>query len=303
MVMLNLFISFGLLQAASVQAAPDTVSVAEMKTAFERYASQSASPGIGSYAWIKPYNERDSGVVVLADRDRLYPCAGTAQWTCHDWRLYRKPEKTVVPAEDSLRTRYGTTSYGIPAQWISGRLEVLGTPMTCMGFLVSGAKSRFRVEQGRMWLEKEEVRRSLFVHQADSLFLLPGTGPDGEEIVTLVDNDFATDWTTSGNIADTDQLGDFVNRIFQHTRARNTEMFQLLLVIQPDGSMRMERLRPLQPNAQQSKLLERLQKAVRQLPKGAFLPLWNVDGRIFPARYLEAVYTAGKWHFRNINAK
>lgn len=282
---------------------PDTVSVAEMRAAFERAAGSVPVAGSETYEWLKPYNELQAGVVVASGPYGRRLDASRPVWHCHTWQLYRSVEGADSSVTDSLSALYGRDTYGIPARWLSGQVAILGDPMPYMGFLVSGALARYQLEKGRLWLVEEQVRRSRFVCMADSLFQLPGLEwVQGRpvETVVLVDADLSQRWRVCGSVTDMDVLGRFVNASFGRSRIKKgvCETFQLLLVTGGDGRTRLEWLTARETTPLRRKLEQRLQEVFRSLPRHAFCPLWNVDGRVFPGRYVEAVCTDKGWRFR-----
>lgn len=187
--------------------------------------------------------------------------------------------KAAYPEHDGL----------VRAEWFSGLLGRMEHPMPYMGFVVSPNLSFVRVDKGLVknemsWLhngpsylsEAAGLRSVSDAHWADYA--------DYEMI--LFTHDVNRDWRTC-----------------QLASASSGEKLNcsLLLTTDDNGALTVHPLLPKELAAGQQELLKRLQTVLSGLPAWSFQRLYTADGRVFPGRYVEAVYhtDSNTWRFLN----
>lgn len=186
---------------------------------------------------------------------------------------------------DDLGDKYGWWNGAIRCPWLTGTFSLMVEPVRYFGMYVTRVKVDCQVEKGI--IVKETIRGVLYngtmgvldsIAKTRGSFFFDGTwfGGAGMELVVLAD-------TLNSLLGKS--LGKGVSQRYLFLiRMNAVGKSQLYLLHALDGKMGYE--------------VSALQKAVTKLPLHAITPMWTMDGRCFPGRYLKAIYDPQKgWKF------
>lgn len=239
-----------------------------------------------------------SGCKEVKDKDRYRAVAYTSM--SDELCLYALEAKGTLPSDTGavltrLRSKYavgkGTGDSVIVCSWYSGDFYTLYRPTPYMGFVVSPQFRRYEIREGKTLLRNpitinvsgkyEEESRDLTVPVVGYPHWLDRTMYE----CLYFTHDVNRDWSE----------GDILKKL--SSDGQKTESFSLLLYIRDDGHLRVRSLLPETLSEHQKLLLDELQKIVEKQPAWNFNYLYTMDGRVFPGRYLYAIYNYGSDHW------
>ena len=210
------------------------------------------------------------------------------------WRGLRAPVSSGVDSvalRRQLSKRYGTKpEQGVPARWFSGTvgMTALFHPYCNNRVCMDVAVQVFRKgtsEGDPVSLRMKPGRLSIAHFYQDKLYYRPYKYPELTYYFGHSELDFFSRL-----------LYGLVPRDSSYTGRQD---FALLLYVDTSGKARFHTLLPDCLTAEETHCLDVLNRAMEQLPEGLFGHLLTTDGRIFPARYLNALYRpeTGGWAF------
>ncbi len=266
----------------------DTVPTAEIKERFYRTVNTDLK--------LQPYAGLDSvevpfGTGILLGKSPLASCpvkgvdelrgvwsyGGALQLN----RLLRPDGTADDAALQKLRKRYDVEDgIGVTPRWLSGTVTLLRHPRAYMDFVVSPCPVLMRYVEGEM---VDKVSLGDGWPDFFSMF-----SPSG-----MLDGD----WTT-GLQQGMYTFATFLNLSLLPRGGK--AKFTFLLTIRPDLRCDAELLLPREPSSAEQAAFQRLRDYIRRLHPGLFKPLYTSDGRVFPARYLEAWYGPTGWQIADL---
>lgn len=199
-----------------------------------------------------------------------------------------------------LRSKYavgkGTGDSVIVCNWYSGAFYTLYRPTPYMSFLVSPQFRRYEVREGKTLLRNPITIGASGKYEDESRDLtIPVNGyPHWLDRIIYecmyFTHDVNRDWC-EGNVL----------KKLSSSNGQRREVFSLLLYIRDDGHLRVRSLLPDSLLDHQKLLLDELQKIVEKQSAWNFNYLYTIDGRVFPGRYLYAIYNydSGHWVFQD----
>lgn len=276
-----LFSGSVLSQISETNERPDTVSVKEMITHFEK-REQPLHP-LDYYDYIK-------GVGSVGARLIKSPFQvgdpGLSIGNCHAvWESTHSQLmlKEILPigitqkqADDIFSTlikKYGgSREEGVLASWVTGALYALDCPYDLFGEWVSKEKIILTVNKGRITSYN------------------PRGIPEGT-MHNCKKEPFFYDGCWSGNLSEIGCLQGFINKNIESTFTFTERCYTLLLFTDLAGYSSIYVLEPEKLGWVDKKVIGRLKDAINLLPQGSFKYLETLDGLIFQGRYLKAKYT------------
>lgn len=185
-----------------------------------------------------------------------------------------------------LARRYGEFPvFGVPARWFTGRVGLLPYCRMYGGFAVGPVGSRY------------EIRRGVVTH-SEQLGGKPGYlwRHAGKYLPMQV---AAATWWRHAEKEMKLLQDDLAALLPKKALCVGPTRFTLLLRVDAKGVIHLECLYPAHLTVVEESGISELKAAFKRLPPHAIGCLVTVDGRLFPARYVEAVCTERGWFFRD----
>lgn len=171
--------------------------------------------------------------------------------------------------------------------WLSGTYVTLEYPLPYMGFVVSANRRVSQFENGRLKnfgvLDSYDSRFAAF--ERGSSFVISLDGPWYQKL----DNTMRLFSYESRHYLPQDAT----------QKAKAGISFDLLLTIDRQGRLGVEVLRPKQLSEDASRQIAHLRTSLAQLPAWSLAPLYTLDNRILPGRYVRALYAHDHWVFED----
>lgn len=222
--------------------------------------------------------------------DECYTPAGVRKRLC--WYGLRAP---LFPGTDSmvlrrrLERRYGKIQVsGVPASWYSGRVAVSSVMDNYCHNWVCYMVGLYRIQKGFVtgYRLLQAFQGSLSCKHFDESSLRGAMG-----------------WNWFMGDVELSYLSDMVQRVSGPVDIVGKEEYTFSLLLYTDfrGKSHVHLLEPEQPIVEEQVCFAGLQMAMERLPSGLFGYMLTADGRIFPARYLKAVYKVvdNRWIFQD----
>lgn len=184
---------------------------------------------------------------------------------------------------DALIEKYGRNSEGVPAVWVSGKVDVLICPINMFGEIVSREKAVLTISKG-------------IVVSQENVPIKKGEMENNSQKTRMLDGC----WYNSMRYNDFEELEKFVNNGNGAVRSSVDALaLSLLIVTDNQGKESGYVLSPKKiENLKVKKLVDELLLRINQLPSWSFGWLETIDGSIFQGRYLKAEYSQNNgWKF------
>jgi len=288
----------------------DTVSVDEMKDSFYSSMKKINEKSYDSYdLFFLPYSPKEIHYVIPSLDNQSPHRVGKMllpvslwKWLRHDGKdsLYWAGFRTVPTNIDTtairnkLRKAYGAYKYDgveyIPTKWYSGNIKAFTNPTNYKNMNVNNNIFNMDITKGM-------IKRRYY---SESTF-----GSLSEEICDIMDGIFI-------HAANQRRDSHYELFIFQHDINRLCQKdssikddipYSFLISVDANQKTHIHTLLPTTLTQTDSLRIRELTKAVEDQPKGIFGTMWTIDGRVFPGRYLMAVYTRGGWKFKDYRYK
>jgi len=184
----------------------------------------------------------------------------------------------------------------IPAKWYSGTIQRFQDKLNYKNSYITNAIYNFQIENGTivhrysneinigsLRLEVFDIRDVYTLHCTDSLDDSYQERNSHYELFIFQHD---------------------INRLCQEdTTVKNEIPYSFLISVDGSQKAHIHTLLPTTLTVTDSLRIRELTKAVEAQPKGIFGTMWTIDGRVFPGRYLMAVYTGVGWRFKDYRYK
>ena len=297
----------------------DTVSVDEMRSSF--YSSLKAKDvksfdNYDLFLWGKSLKGAD--YIIPNQNSKALHKVCKMLLPASFWKFARKDGKNylcwigfrsvptkidTVDLRRKLIKEYGSYKYDdiecIPAKWYSGTIQRFKDQLNYKNSYVSKAINNFQIENGTiariysnkinfgsLILEVSDIRDAIFFRSTKERDSLDDSYQERNSHYELFI--FQHD----------------INRLCQEdTTAKDEIPYSFLISVDGNQKAHIHTLLPTTLTQTDSLRIRELTKAVEAQPKGIFGTMWTIDGRVFPGRYLMAVYTRVGWRFRDYRYK
>ena len=297
----------------------DTVSVDEMKSSFYSSLKEKNMKSFENYdlfLWGKSLNV--AGYVIPNRNSESLHNASNMLLPASLWKLVNKDGKInlcwigfrsvptkidTVALRRKLIKEYGSYKYDdiecIPAKWYSGSIQRFKDQLNYKNSYVSKAIYNFQIENGTiartysnkinfgsLILEVSDIRDAIFFRSTKERDSLDDSYQERDSHYELFI--FQHD----------------INRLCQEdTTVKGEVPYSFLISVDGNKKAHIHTLLPTTLTPTDSLRIRELTKAVEAQPKGIFGTMWTIDGRVFPGRYLMAVYTRVGWRFKDYRYK
>lgn len=189
-----------------------------------------------------------------------------------DSALYRKVADTFTPNVEGYRQGFPT--------WFEGNVIKLRSPMWYMDFVVSAQPWFYHYEKGKVIIDECDSDCPDYFSSYPRIF-------DGTWVDNLMEG--------------MPFFSDAINRDITPFKAPSVS-FTFLLHIKADYACDIELLLPRELDGDTKKAFEELRNYMTHLRRGLFKPLYTLDGRVFPGRYMQAWHDSHGWEITDLIA-
>lgn len=294
----------------------DTVSVDEMKSSFYSSIKAKDVKSFEYYDLFPRYKSLKGANYIIPNQTsqalhkagKMLLPASLWKWVVKDgknylcWIGFRSvPTKIdTVTLRRKLIKEYGSYKYDdiecIPAKWYSGTIQWFKAPFNYKNSYVSKAINNFQIENGTI------------VHRYSNKINI------GSLISEISDIWDAIIFRSTNNRDSLDEEREShyelfifrhdINRLCQEdTTVKDDIPYSFLISVDGNQKAHIHTLLPTTLTQTDSLRIRELTKAVEAQPKGIFGTMWTIDGRVFPGRYLMAIYTRVGWRFKDYRYK